>query len=498
MNFQFKTLSHNGTIKPVKSNTGKHAGKWVCRIKGPKVTADGIGTKTIYSAPFIGAAKAAIAKYLRITVSEIEADSVAQGGGGGTPQPPEIRSKHTLSEFDDNEEEFANFDLNAAVSSAVKQLSSSQNSVTSSLKSPLNPYNQQPQKSTPNNLNLTAYKKDIADPVSVGNSSSWKEHGEKKPPKYPKQKSTLKLSTDRPSALATSVQSEQVKLNGMVRETERLRLKREHLLKEVTQAKKQREELEKANNTIRAENKRLGGESEVAKKEKAKLKGGNHALHKEHERAKSDLEKAKQQKEKLEKEARAVHEEKEGYEKEVKSVKKSLNSRKAELDNLTKQLSVKAKSSGETATVSLTEPPKKKRKAGKSVKSGVVTQSMKVADLQAEGVARGINVKTMSGINKTDLLGLLVVGSTCITKTDVWGEVLRLREKFEKDRREAEEQETMRQHELNLKHEQEEKERKKKTECRKGEETRSRIEFTGREAHLPFPYSSPLQACEDK
>ena len=42
---------HEGTIKPVKS-AGKHAGKWFCRVKGPKVDALGMNVKTLYTAPF--------------------------------------------------------------------------------------------------------------------------------------------------------------------------------------------------------------------------------------------------------------------------------------------------------------------------------------------------------------------------------------------------------------------------------------------------------------
>ena len=113
MNIQFNTSDrHNGTIKPVKSSTGKHAGKWVCRIHGPGLSSK---CKTVYSAPYIGAAKAAIAKYLNITVSEVVEvvpTSCATQGGGGTA------AVHH-EEFDDgNDEDFANFDLNAAVTSA--------------------------------------------------------------------------------------------------------------------------------------------------------------------------------------------------------------------------------------------------------------------------------------------------------------------------------------------------------------------------------------------
>lgn len=73
-NIQFNTKDyHSGTIKPVQSTKGQHAGKWICRISGPKVSNSlSGGCKIVYSAPYIGAAKAVIAKFLNIKVSDVE------------------------------------------------------------------------------------------------------------------------------------------------------------------------------------------------------------------------------------------------------------------------------------------------------------------------------------------------------------------------------------------------------------------------------------------
>ena len=65
------TCRHEGTIKPVKSTSGVQAGKWSCKIIGPKVEAQGIKTKTIYTFPSINDAKAGIAKFLGISFDTI-------------------------------------------------------------------------------------------------------------------------------------------------------------------------------------------------------------------------------------------------------------------------------------------------------------------------------------------------------------------------------------------------------------------------------------------
>ena len=111
-NIQFNTKDyHSGTIKPVQSTTGQHAGKWVCRISGPKVAGNNNlsgGCKIVYAAPYIGAAKAVIAKFLNIKVSEVETvvpSTYASQGGSSTPT-----IARQVGEFDEYDDDLANFD----------------------------------------------------------------------------------------------------------------------------------------------------------------------------------------------------------------------------------------------------------------------------------------------------------------------------------------------------------------------------------------------------
>jgi hypothetical protein len=145
--------------------------------------------------------------------------------------------------------------------------------------------------------------------------------------------------------------------------------------------------------------------------EKSKLKGRIRALQERYDQLKSDVKSATLKKECAEKEAKAALAKKEEYGKEVKTVKKTLE----DLDGSTKKQD---------------EPPAKKQKTGKQVKCGTLVKSMKVTELKEEAVARGIDMKTLARMNKDELLKMLVVGSSCIIKTDAWGEVVRLRKAF--------------------------------------------------------------------
>jgi len=482
MNFQFKTSSchHHGTIKPVKPNTGKHTGKWICSINGPSVTAQGMVAETIYTAPYIGAAKAAIAKFLQITVSQLE--TVQSSSQGGTQILSERQREQTTPQrnvrmgelkFDDNDDEFANFDLRAAVSSAKKQSPPPQQKIVSSphkRQQKMNPYKMQ-QYNTPNHYGATG-----------GNSTpsaTFKADRSTKPPQNPKHLkspnlnlSQLKSNTYNANA-SSSKQEDQKKIDGMRTEAEELRLEKDHLQKEIIMVKKQEEKLEEEARIVWEENERLKRESKSSKQQQEKLKGQTRDVREEHEKVKSNLKIAKQQQETSEKDARIAREEKEQCEKEAKAAKESLDSRRSELDCLMKQNPAEGKSAEESNSNNSYEPSKKKRKAGKQAKSGTVSKSLKVVDLKEEAVARGDDVKVVSKMKKSDLLNSLVVGSTCITETDAWGEILRLRAKFENDilrlrekykndRREAEKEENKRLHELHMKQEQEERERQEK------------------------------------
>jgi len=177
--------------------------------------------------------------------------------------------------------------------------------------------------------------------------------------------------------------------------------------------------------------------------EKSKLKGRIRALQERYDQLKSDVKSATLKKECAEKEAKAALAKKEEYGKEVKTVKKTLE----DLDGSTKKQD---------------EPPAKKQKTGKQVKCGTLVKSMKVTELKEEAVARGIDMKTLARMNKDELLKMLVVGSSCIIKTDAWGEVVRLRKAFADERQKAEQLERQRQEEIYRKEEQERKEREKK------------------------------------
>ena len=312
MNIQFNTSDrHNGTIKPVKSTTGKHAGKWVCRIHGPKVNGHGLssgGCKTVYSAPFIGAAKAAIAKHLNITVSEVVEvvpTSCATQGGGGT----------TTGEFDDdNDEDFANFDLNAAVTSAKKQqtppkhqeklsTSSSYKSVSSN-----NPYH-----STPINLNLGAYAVKGGTLGSTANTSKQVKQSLIKPPPYPKP--SIKPSPKNETTSSKTIQIDLNEYKVLQKQAEALREEKESLQKEITSAKQEKKELEKEAIFTRTQNEMLKKETTSLRQLVDKIKGESCTT-------KSELKSAKAELEKYEKEACIAREEKGRYKMEVKTKSK--------------------------------------------------------------------------------------------------------------------------------------------------------------------------------
>lgn len=560
MSFQFTTSTchHHGTIKPVTSNTGKHAGKWTCKIKGPIVTAQGLNVKTLFSAPYIGAAKAAIAKYLKITVSELKVVDEAvhsSGPGGGTPSPQRQMYQSTpqsnngrMMEFDDNDDEFASFDLHAVVSSAKKQPPPLQkkDAVQSSPHisqemSPSNPYQRQQDSSHNNHAakgssSILCNVKSSTKPPQYPNTSGgklkssncawpnyntanaslsestkeWEECDElKKEAKGLRQekesllkevslikqkkeelekeahnahnknqclreesklaeqerdkvkgqscavrdehdqlKKEMKMAMQQKEALEKEAQNllgqnQRLKNEFKLAEQQRDKLQSQtravseeciQLEKDLTETKQHQEELEKEAQTLQGENQRLRNESMLAEQQREKLRGQTRAVSEEYDQVKKDLESVKQQKDKSEKEAQVANNKKLQYEKEAKTAKEALDSRKSELDQ--KPSAVESNSSNAA------EPPTKKRKAGKQAKSsGTVTKSLKVLELKEEAVARGIDPKSLMKVNKTQLQNELMIGSTRITKTDAWAQVLCIRDKLEKERRQAQEKE---------------------------------------------------------
>ena len=442
MNIQFNTKDyHSGTIKPVQSTTGQHAGKWICRISGPKVACNNSisgGCKIVYSAPYIGAAKAAIAKFLNIKVSEVETvvpSTYASQGGSSTPQQ---------GEFDEDDDEIANFDLNAVVSSAKKQQTP--------------PPNHQKKMSSSSRKSIPSNPYHIGTPYNLNNKLP-----SKPPPQYPK-------SSPNPKNVSASNQKIQIDLNEykvLREEAEALRQEKQSLQKDISSAKQKKKDLDKDIIFTRTENDMLKKESTSLRQQIDKMKGGreDHTKMKsdlksakaeyttvkselklanaEHKTVKSDLKSAKAEKEKYEKEAGL-------YKKEVSAIKAELNNLKKEKQSATK---AKAKSTGEDVN----QPPKKKQKTGAKTgaKGTTIIKSMKVGDLKDEAAARGIDV---TGMNKDRLLERLGVGSVLIHKTDewkeVWGEVVLLRDKFKKERQVDVQMEQERQRQLLLRRQQ--------------------------------------------
>jgi len=302
MNFQFKTsrCHHQGTIKPVQSITGKHAGKWVSRIKGPSVTSQGMSVKAVYSAPYIGVAKAAIAKFLKITVLEVldealhslsKAEDKSSSARKMTPQ----KAANRMSEFDDNDEEFANFDLHAVVLSAKKQSPIPQQKNVCKSRGKMSPSNsyQHQQNYFPKN-----------DTMESTLSTVSKVYSSTKPPHYPKNSGgKLKspsldsvhpgFNTTNSSSSKHAEQKETKSPDGLSKKVKRLMQEKERLLKEVNLIKQQKEEFAKESHNLGDENQRLRNESKVTEQQRDKLKGQTRAVSEEYVEVKKDLKTAK-------------------------------------------------------------------------------------------------------------------------------------------------------------------------------------------------------------
>jgi hypothetical protein len=200
--------------------------------------------------------------------------------------------------------------------------------------------------------------------------------------------------------------------------------------------------------------------------EKNKLKGQIRALQEQYDQLKRDTQSATQKKDRAEKESRAALAKKKEYEKEAKTVKKALESYRVELASLAKT----KQEAATKATPGQSERPTKKQKTGKQVKGGTIVKSMKVAELKEEAVARGIDVKELTRINKDSLLNILVVGSRRILMTDAWDEVVSLRKTFAEERQKAAQLERQRQWREQEKKRQEEEQRWREQEKKRQEE----------------------------
>jgi predicted nucleic acid-binding Zn-ribbon protein len=428
MDYQFTTsCNHHGTIKPVQSTEGKHAGKWFCRIQGPAVTSKGMNVKTIYCAPYLGAAKASIAKFLGVTVSTIS----TSGEHSGTSTPfststPIAKkncgrdsSNNLAGEFDDNDDELASFDLETVVQSAKKQKLSP------------NPYASARTSASITSKPPTIPKQHLASdsyPVSQQKVKELSALEERKSKLQNDIKSTLqqKEVLDNETKAATQ---ELDKLRGTTRAVR-------DGVKELTREKNQ---LQNDINKLRQEKSDAALESQEANK----LKGKTRAMREEYDKLVADVKKLQIEKD-------CCRNEKSRLDKEVEEAKKALN----KLSSMKSEESL-GDSTAEGAA------PKKKRNASKKA-GGTVVASMKVADLLAEATARGLEVKAVSRMNKNELISTLVVGSMCITKSETWVEVLRVREQFENDRKKAADEERKRQDALDAQRRQQEMKRQAK------------------------------------
>eukprot|EP00986_Skeletonema_menzelii_P011890 scaffold6268_cov119-Skeletonema_menzelii.AAC.2 len=309
-----------------------------------------------------------------------------------------------------DDDEFANFDLNAAILSATKQ---------SATKKPSHPSTKQPIKQAlPPQYPVSNYKSSTSDAASND---------------LRKELENLRAEKDRLNQEVCSAKQE----------ADRIHKENERMTKETMEAKDEKARLKEQIRAIHAAKERHEKELKDIGAEKSKLKGQIRALQEQYDQLKSDINTVTNKKDCAEKEAQAALAKREEYEKEVKRVKKELESHRKELSSMAKKQQAATK-----ANVGEVEPPTKKQKTGqKQVKGGTIVKSMKVAELKEEALARGIDVKELARMNKDALLNTLVAGSQCIIKTDAWNEVVTLRKTFADERQKAAELERQRRQE---------------------------------------------------
>ena len=426
------------------------------------MTSNGMKVKTLYCAPYLSAAKAAIAKFLRITVAEVTTS------GGQYSTPIGVGSER---EFDDVEDqEFASFDLDAVVSSAKKLSQQQSSSVADSS------CNHQGVTSAPK---LPRYPKSqlMFDSPAVQKASGQKDLNLLKVEKEGLRKDIEALKQEKDVL--------EKETNSTERAISKLRDQKSFILDEIDDATQTKTSLQSDITTLRQEKARLDIEADAAIKQVANLKSEAKSENLENEKLKGKVRAIREEYDQLAAEVKKIREQKIQLENEVRSVENARIEKASEP-------SASLKSTG-------IEEPAKKRKAAKKKGCAVVT-SMKVADLGAEAIARGLDVKVISMMrNKNELLETLVVGSSCITKTDAWAEVLRIREKFENERRQAKEQEDRRQEALQAKREQEERERQEKLQAEEAKkralEVASQVEK--HTLHIPKVHECKLAKTND-
>ena len=445
--FQFATnCLHRGAIKPVKSDTGKYAGKWAIRLKGPSTQK----TRTLYCAASLSAAEAAIAKHLKISVDQVDVEKPRQADGTrDTKMQTPAGAKSTTpaaGEFDDREQddELAAFDLDAAVNSARKAMMT-----PLAKKSPSNPYKKNLPPSKPPavpktkstcqccrelQLKIAALEQVNAKIKSqnVVLQKKARDEIELKAKVAALEEATAKLDTQNAALRQSRPTENELKAKIAVLEQESalskaqneksksaLRTSEEGLQARITDLMNTNGKLRHESQSIRQTNEMLLEELSKANL-KDQTKASTMATQKDSEALKSQLEScqsnlAAERKEKSEAEATAGR------------LQKELSFARAELNALQNKTADQAVTS---------EPPTKKRKAHPS-KGGTVVKSMKVGELKEEAVARGMDFKVIAKMNKDTLLENLCVGSARLTKTDAWQEITSLRAKYQSQREDS-------------------------------------------------------------
>ncbi|KAL7442298.1 hypothetical protein ACHAXM_009205 [Skeletonema potamos] len=127
---------------------------------------------------------------------------------------------------------------------------------------------------------------------------------------------------------------------------------------------------------------------------------------------------------------------------EINDLKQLLSGRKAQVDSLTadntnledklnrlqgmERQSKKQKLSSRSPT-----PPTRLVGEEQLVK---IVKSMQLEALKEEAMARGMDANTVVPMSKEDLLETLVIGTTCITKSSAWSDILSLRAEIESEK----------------------------------------------------------------
>ena len=207
----------------------------------------------------------------------------------------------------------------------------------------------------------------------------------------------------------------------------------------------------------------------AAEKQRGQWKKEAQDLQERIQRLEKECEGEEQRRDKPRGEARAVRE-------TCDRLKKELQAVNAERERKVASAGQEKSSAEESSSSNMPNASSKKRKAKKQGKGdGAVKKLMTVKDMKAESVARGIGVQVVSRTNKDELQNMLVIGSTCITISDAWSQVLCLREKLKGERERALEEDVRRREALVLKEREEERKHQANMKEKRAAEIKSQL-----------------------